>query len=599
MGAPEITHLSRLINDRVTKYQSRTAVKYRVAGEWRSLSWESLGEQCRAIARALIESGVGEGETIAIFAGNCPEWTITDVAAILIRAVSVPIYPTSTPGQAKYIVDDAKVKVVFAGGKEQYEKAKAFLASSPTVSRIVVLDSSVPTDIPEAVSFTEFLAKGRASKRDAEIEERLGRASADDLLTLIYTSGTTGEPKGVMLTHANVSATAGYHDQRLLPVTEDDVSLCFLPLCHIFERAWTYYILYRGALLCYCDDPAKVIEFLQETRPTVMCAVPRFYEKIYATVFDRLESAPPLRRKLFEWAIRTGAEYGNLYKEQEAVPFGLRVRHAIATTLVLKKIQGITGGRIRFFPCAGAPLSQEIEEFFYAAGIYVCYGYGLTETTATVTCHEPFHFKFGTVGKPLPGVEIKTAENGEILVRGKTVMKGYYNKPRETAEVFTGGWFRTGDAGVIEEGGYLRITDRIKDLMKTSGGKYIAPQLIESMIGADHYIEQIIVIGDGRKFVSALVVPAFDALRRHAETNGIPFSSNEDLIKDQRIIEFYRQRIDERSTELARFEQIKKFTLLARALTIEEGEITPTMKVRRKAAASRYKDLIDSMYADD
>ena len=401
-----------------------------------------------------------------------------------------------------------------------------------------------------------------------------------------------------MLTHGNVLATAGFHDMRLPHTGEEDVSLCFLPLAHVFERAWTYYALYRGMTICYCDDPAKVAECLQEIRPTVMCAVPRFYEKVYATVFDRLESASPLRRRLFRWAIGVGAEMARRRREERPVSPGLRLSHAVADRLVLRKIRAIAGGRVRFFPCAGAPLSQEIEEFFHAAGIFIIYGYGLTETTATVTCHETRRFRPGTVGRPLPGVEVKISDSGEILVRGATVMKGYYRKPKETAEVFADGWFRTGDAGVLDADGYLRITERIKDLIKTSGGKYVAPQLIESTMGADHYVEQIAVIGEGRKFVSALIVPSFDALERWARGEGIPFSERADLVSNSRVIDFYRRRLDERSGDLAPFERIVRFTLLPEALTVEGGEITPTMKVRRKAAAERHRSAIDAMYSD-
>jgi long-chain acyl-CoA synthetase len=592
----ETTHLAAIINERVARYGPRTVLRHREAGEWKDISWTSMGEQVRAIAKALVESGVGEGEMTGIFAGNRPEWTIADLAAMQVRAVSVPIYPTSTASQAQYIINDARVKVIFAGAQDQFDKVKAIAPSCPSLQRIVVMDASVPLDHPAAVSFAQFLEMGRASARDSEVEQRLSRASGDDLLTLIYTSGTTGEPKGVMLTHGNVSVTAGYHDERLPPLDGSDVSLCFLPLSHVFERAWTYYTLYRGVVTCYCDDPANVIEFLQQAKPTVMCAVPRFYEKIYATVFNRLETAPHMRRKLFHWAIQTGAAYGSKFKEEEKIPLGLKLKHAVASRLVLNKIRAITGGRVRFFPCAGAPLSQEIEEFFYAAGVTICCGYGLTETTATVTCHEQRHFKFGTVGKPLSGIEVKIAENGEILVRGKTVMKGYYNKPAETAAVFSGSWFRTGDAGVIEEGGYLRITDRIKDLMKTSGGKYIAPQMIESLIGADHFIEQAVIIGDGKNYVTALVVPSFPALESYAASAQIPFTSREELVRNPRILEFYRQRIEERSKDLARFEQIKKFTLLAKELTVDGGDITPTLKVKRKTFTSKYQDLIDAMY---
>jgi long-chain acyl-CoA synthetase len=591
------THLAHVYLDRIARYGQRTALRYRAAGQWHDISWTELGERVTATARALVELGVQEGERVGIYSGNRPEWTIVDLAAQRLRAVPVPIYPTNTAKQAEYIVNDAEIGVLFAGAREQYERVQAIAGACSTLRRVVVFDETAALDGGGAMHFAELLALGRGAEHDAEIERRLARASADDLLTLIYTSGTTGEPKGVMLTHANLIATAPLHDQRLLDPNENDVSLCFLPLSHVFERTWTFYALYAGMTNCYCDDPTKVVEYLQQCRPTIMCAVPRFYEKIYATVLSRLASAPPLRQKLFHWAIRVGAQYGNRYKDREPIPVGLRLRHAVADKLVLHKLRDIVGGRIKFFPCAGAPLSQEIEEFFYAAGIYICYGYGLTETTATVSCHEPFHFRFGTVGRPLPTVEVRIGEESEIQVRGPIVMKGYYKKPAATAEVFTAdGWFRTGDAGVLEDGVYLRVTERLKDLIKTAGGKYVAPQLIESTVGADLYVEQIAVIGDRRPYVTALIVPSFLNLEPWAQAQGIAAASREDLIRDTRIQQLYRARIDAQSKDLARFEQIKKFTLLPRELTVEGGEITPTLKVKRRAVETKYASEIEAMY---
>lgn len=445
------------------------------------------------------------------------------------------------------------------------------------------------------------MSRGRGAggaAQQAELEARLRRASGEDLLTLIYTSGTTGEPKGVMLTHANFSTTARLHDGRLLPLGEDDVSLCFLPLSHVFERAWTSYALHRGIVNCYCEDPAKVVEYLPEVRPTAMCAVPRLYEKIHANVLHRLESAPPARRRLFHWAIRTGAEAAACRREERPLPLGLRLRHAVADRLVLSKVRAIVGGRIKLMPCAGAAISREIEDFFHAAGVFLCQGYGLTETTATVSCHEMTRFRTGTVGKPLPEVEVRIAPDGEILVRGKTVMKGYYNRPEATAEVFRDGWFRTGDAGAQDPDGNLRITERIKDLFKTSGGKYIAPQLIESTVGADLYVEQVIVVGDDRRYVTALIVPAFEALEPWARSEGIPFASRQELVTSPAVLAFYRRRIDEKTKDLSHLEQIARFTLLPNALTIEGGEITSTLKVRRRVAAEKYREEIEAMYRE-
>jgi len=588
-------HLAHMVRNRALQYGEKVALRYKSEGTWKDITYEELGEQVRNVARGLLEMGVGQGEKVGIFSANRPEWTIADYGILSVGAVSVPIYATNTAKQAQYIINDAEIRIIFVGGAEQYEKIMTFFEDSPYLKKIIVFDGNVVRDGKGgAVSFRDFIKEGRASKKDGELEKRIENASIDDLATLIYTSGTTGEPKGVMLHHSNFYHSFLAHDERL-DVSDRDVSMCFLPLSHVFERAWSYFALDKGMTIAYCDDTSRIVEYLQEVKPTVMCAVPRFYEKIYSAVFEKLETAPPKKKKLFHWAVRTGEEVYKLKKEREKVPLSLAFRHRLAESLVLNKIRGIVGGRIRFFPCAGAPLSQRIEEFFHSAGIRITYGYGLTETTATVTCHENYHFRPGTVGKPIKGVEVKIAPNGEVLVRGENVMKGYYKKPEATAEVFENGWFKTGDVGVLEDG-YLTITDRIKDLMKTSGGKYIAPQYIETMIGNDHFIEQISVIGDQRKFVSALIVPSFSALEEYARSQGISFTSTEELLKHPSIVEFYRMRIDARQQELADFEKVKRFTLLAHPFTQESGEMTPTMKLKRKVIAEKYRDLIDAMY---
>ncbi len=596
------THYSQVFLDQVNKYGDRVAMRYKPKDKWEEISWNQFGDLVRNTSKALLECGIGEQETVGIFSQNMPLWTVADIASLCIRGIPVPIYATNTAKQAEYIINDAEIKVLFVGDAEQYSKIMQILPENKHLQKIIVFKESVPIQKSEKIMyFKDFLKIGEQSNKDTILSERMQKAKIDDLLTLIYTSGTTGEPKGVMLTHSNVIFQKGEHDLRLIDPNDNDVSLAFLPLSHVFERIWTYYVFATGMTNNYLEDPGKIIECIQEVKPTIMCAVPRFYEKIYATVFNQLESASPLKRKLFNWAVSVGAKHNNKKKDQQFIPPFLRFKFAIADTLVLKKIREVVGGRIKFFPCAGAPLSQDIEEFFYACGIFICYGYGLSETTATVTCHEPYKFKFGAVGKPLPHVEVKIDENnGEILVRGGNVMKGYYKKPQATSEVFThDGWFRTGDAGYIEENGELRITERIKDLMKTSGGKYIAPQMIESTIGADHFIEQMAVIGDQRKYVTALIVPSFIALEEYAKTHNISFTSREDLISKPEIIEFYRQRIEEAQKELARFEKIKRFTLLPHEFTVESGEITPTLKIKRKAIADKYKDIIDAMYKDE
>jgi len=589
---------SLLIKERVDKYGDKIALRAKRDGEWESITWREFGEKIDQAAKAMLELGIDDQQMISIFSQNKPECSIIDIAALAIRAVPVFIYATNTAGQAEYIVNDCQARLIFVGDQEQYDKAKTLFPNCDCLDRIIAFDPNIRLDGSDnAMYLSDFLAIGKNSKLGDEIDNRMARASQHDILTLIYTSGTTGEPKGVILTHFNLIFTAAAHDKRLDSVSDQDVSLCFLPLSHVFERTWTYYALYRGMEVIYLDDPKIIIDFIKEAKPHIMCSVPRIYEKIYAAVYHNLESASPMKKRLFHWALGKGAQRNNLKKDQLPVPLLLEMQYKAADKLVLNKIRDLVGGRIRFMPCAGAPLAQNIEEFFYAAGMFVWYGYGLSETTATVTCHPSHNFKFGLVGTPLPGVHVKIGDNGEILIKGGNVMQGYYNKPEATAEAFTeDGWFRTGDVGEFDENGELRITDRIKDLMKTSGGKYIAPQLIESTLGADHFIEQVMVIGEQKKFVSALIVPSFEALEEYAQNRNIAYSSRAELVQHPEIIELYRQRINERSKELANYEKVKEFTLLPDEFSVDRNEITPTMKIKRKFVAEKYNDAINNMY---
>ncbi|HNY72546.1 MAG TPA: long-chain fatty acid--CoA ligase [Syntrophales bacterium] len=591
-------HLALMVPKQAKKYGDRTALRYREHSAWRDISWREVEDRVRSAAKGLLELGIPEGGMVGIFAQNCPEWTIADFAILSVRGVSVPIYATNTAKQAEYIVNETEIAVLFVGGAEQYRKAVSISATSIFLKKIIVFNSSVPLADPGGrdVYFLDFLVSGRQAAQDLELESRLKKADMNDLATLIYTSGTTGEPKGVMLHHSNFYFSFQAHNKRL-SVSDRDVSMCFLPLSHVFERAWTYFALGSGMVVNYCDDTGKIVEYLQEVQPTIICAVPRFYEKIYGAIFEKLEKAPASRKNLFLWAVELGEKVYLRTKEKESIPWDLKLKHRIAEKLVLEKLRKIVGGRIRFFPCAGAPLSRHIEEFFHSVGIPIKYGYGLTETTATVTCHEEYHYRPGTVGKPIYGVDVKIAPDGEILVRGETVTKGYYKKPEATSEVFTDNWFRTGDAGVLEDG-YLTITDRIKDLMKTSGGKYIAPQLIETTVGKDHFIEQISIIGDERKYVSALIVPTFTALEDYARSRNIDFASREELIGHPEIVKFYHDRIEANQKELAGFEKIKKFKLLAKPFTQDDGEMTPTMKLKRKVINEKYRDIIDGIYRE-
>lgn len=591
--------LAITIRNRVSHFGDRVALRVKMHGKWQQTTWRQLGEQVHSLAKALVDLGVGEGETVGILAANRPEWTVADLAALNVRGVPVPLYPTSGLGQIEYILNDAEVRVLCVDNQDHYDRVKGLFRTVPSLKKIVVFDREVRLDGDgKALHLDTCIAMGATSGHDAEVERRLARATQDDLLTIIYTSGTTGEPKGVMLTQSNLFHCIASHQQRLLPLTEQDVSLCFLPLSHVFERLWTYNMLFHGVVNNYVPDPKDVVRLIQEVKPTVMCAVPRFYEKVHSTVFKKLEHAPASRRALFKWALGVGREYHVRKRDGRMVPPWTAAMYQLADKLVLRKIREAVGGRVRFFPCAGAPLAAEIEEFFYSAGIMIAYGYGLTETTATVSCHLQSDFRFGRVGRPMPGLEVRISPQGEVLVRGPTVMVGYYKKPAETAAVLRDGWLHTGDAGNFDDNGELRITERIKDLFKTSAGKYIAPQAIESTLGSDSFIDQVVVIGDQRKYVTALVVPSFDSLEEYARVNNIRYEKRDELLKNPEVVKLYRQRIARKTTDLAPFERVKKFTLLPTPLTIDAGEMTPTLKIRRRVVEQRYQELINQMYGD-
>jgi len=571
-------------------------MRYKDGGAWRSVRYAELGERIKAVAKALLESGIQEGDMVGIFARNAPEWAMADFGILSARAVSVPIYATNTATQAGYIASDAGLKLVFVGGQAQYDKVMSFKASTPQLQRVIAFDRATRFSGAGSLYFDDFVRMGAASTRDAEAEKRLEWAASEDVATLIYTSGTTGDPKGAVLTHANFFHQFRAIDERFT-VGANDRSLCFLPLSHAYERTWSYYVFRCGAENNYLADPRDVVACMPEVRPTAMVSAPRLYEKICATVLERTNKASGARRALFRWAMGVGRSYQ--YRKKEKRPVGplLALQHRLADALVLSKIRNVVGGEKNFFSCGGAPLSKDIEEFFFAAGLLICQGYGLTETSPMLTCNAPGAFKFGTVGRPILGCEIKIAESGEILARGGNVMKGYYKKPAETAATFEDGWFKTGDVGAIDEDGFLHITDRIKDLIITSQGKNIAPQHIEAMFGSDPYVEHVAVLGDKRNYLSALVVPSFPTLEQHARENGIPFASREELVTRPEIVAFYEARIQGVCKALASHEEIKRFTLMPGQFTQEGGELTPTLKIRRRFVEQKYRAVIDAMYA--
>ncbi|QXO17760.1 AMP-dependent synthetase/ligase [Vibrio ostreae] len=591
-------HIVKRIREQVATGNNRIALQHKVGGQWQGISWTQFGRQMDELSLALLSLGLDVQDKIGIFANNSPRWTMADFAALQIRAVSVPIYPTNTLEQAAFIVQDAQVKVLFVGEQAQYDAARQLLALCPSLQLIVVMSDEVAVrDEPQVIHWQQFVASAQPEQQ-SQLSERLLQANDDDLFTLIYTSGTTGRPKGVMLDYRNVAAQLSGHDQRLT-LTEQDVSLCFLPLSHVFERAWTCFVLYKGATNCYLQDVAEVRDALTQVRPTVMCAVPRFYEKIFSAIHDKVASAPWHKKWLFTWAVNMGAKMAQSRARQVKPAWLLSQAYRLADRLVLTKLRELLGGRVRFMPCGGAKLDATIGRFFHAVGINIKLGYGMTETTATVSCWDDDTFHPDSIGTMMPGAEVKIGANNEILVRGPMVMRGYYNMPQETASAFDEqGFLKTGDAGYLDAEGNLFITDRIKELMKTSGGKYIAPQMIEGTLGKDHFIEQIAVIADTRKFVSALIVPCFDTLELYAKQLNIKYQDRLDLIKHSQIIEMFEQRINDLQHGLAKFEQVKKFKLLPKTFSMHDGELTPTQKLRRKVIHDRYQDEIEEMYQD-
>ncbi|WP_429100113.1 AMP-dependent synthetase/ligase [Aeromonas rivipollensis] len=589
-------HLVRVMRERIARLGNKAALRVQQDGQWRAIGWRTLGQAMDYCAQALIRAGHQPTEMVGIYARNMPEWTQADLGILAARGVSVPIYPTSTLDQLRYIVKDAGIKLLFVGEQPQFDQALLLLESGE-INQIVTLDGTVDLrGCEQASHFQTFLSSGNHQPSELALRVREQHYRMDDLLTLIYTSGTTGEPKGVMLDFNNIAACFEMHDRRL-DLGEQDVSLCMLPLSHVFERAWSYYVLYCGAENVYIRDPQKVMEVIGEVQPTVMCAVPRLYEKAYAMIQAKVAQAPRLRRALFGWATGVGKRMVATRQAGKSASPLLYLQLALAERLVFRKLRARFGGRTRFLPVAGARLADDVNLFFQAMGLNLKYGYGMTETTATVCCYEDSQFKLGSIGTVMDGIEVKLGENNELLVRSPTVMRGYYNKPEATAEVMTAdGFLRTGDAGELDDEGNIYFTERLKELMKTSNGKYVAPQLVEGTLGKDRFIEQIAIVADARHFVSALIVPCFESLEEYARSINLQYQCKTELLRHSKVVEFFEARIADLQQELAKFEQVKKFTLLPSAFSMELGEITPTMKLRRKIIESKYQSEIEAMY---
>ena len=597
-------HFAELIHRQAEKYGNRTALKHRdnATGKWLKISWREFSDKVMLTAKAMAEFGIKVQENIGVYSQNMPQCLYTDFGAYGNRVVSIPMYATNSPGQIEYIINDAKIRTLFVGEQLQYNNAFKVQKDSKYLERLVVFDPAVKMNPEDKTSiyFDDFLRLGDTAHAESTVKIRMTEAVPEDLATIIYTSGTTGESKGVMLPHSCYLEAMRIHDVRLPLVTDKDLSMSFLPMTHIFEKAWCYYCLHKGVTIAINQDPKMIQKTLPEVHPTLMCNVPRFWEKVYAGVHEKINSASPAMKKIFLDAIETGRRYNLEYKNKGIpAPCSLKLKFQFYNKTVftlLKKVLGIERGR--FFPVAGAPLSDTINEFLQSVNIPIAYGYGLSETTATVCFYPEIGFQFGSIGEVMPGVQVKIDPgNNEILVKGKTVMSGYYNKPEETKKAFTeDGFFRTGDAGRLE-GNTLFFTERIKDLYKTSNGKYIAPQAIEMVMSGDNYIEQIAVIGDQRKFVSALIVPAYPLLEKYAGEKGISFESREELVKNKDIIRFIEARVEEHQKNLASYEKIKRFTLLPEPFMMG-CELTDTLKLRRPVVLQKYATEIEAMYEE-
>ena len=590
-------HYVSLFRENIQKYPKKEALMRKIDAHWQPISWEKLGTITTQLSKALLQQGVAPQQTVGILSQNTPQWTLTDLACLQIRAVTVPIYTSNTAEQALYVMNHAEIKFLFVGDEKQYLKALEVADQCPSLQKIILFDDHIQLKEQKySIHWTDFLAFGNNDALDDVLQQRIDSRDLSDLFTVIYTSGTTGEPKGVMLTYENLAYQMLGHSQRL-EVDDTDSSLSFLPLTHVYERAWTSFCLYKAIVVYYLEDTNLVREALAEVRPTLMCAVPRFYEKIFATVHDKADASSFAKRMLFKLAVKTGRRVLTLKEQNRKPSFLLKKAYNFFDKMVYTKLKAVLGGHIKFMPCGGANLEPSIGRFFQSIGINVKLGYGMTETTATVSCWGDNRFNLQSVGTLMPNVQVRIGEDNEILVKGGMVMKGYYKNPEETAKAFTpDGFLRTGDAGKIDENNNLFITERIKELMKTSNGKYIAPQLIEGKVGKYNLIEQIAVIADGKKFVSALIVPNYEMLTQAFKDLNIKYKNTADLIKHSQVIEYIGKQLQKFQSDLPDYEQIKKFTLLPTAFSIERNEITPTLKLRRKVIYANYSREIEAMY---
>ena len=598
------SHLSRLIHDQAKHYGDREVLIYKDFGgsEWKSYSWNQFSDTVKKVSNALLNLGVKVQENLGVFSQNSVQYLFCDFGAWGIRAVTIPFYATSSEQQIQFMINDAKIRFLFVGEQEQYDKARRVVATCQTLERIIIFDRNVriSTHDPNAMYFDDFLKLGENYPRQTEVDSLQAQASMDDIANILYTSGTTGDSKGVILTCGQYHA-AMVANGKCVPVDENDRVLNFLPFTHIFEKGWKILCLTKGAKLIVNTYPQEVQQSMKEMHPTCMSSVPRFWEKVYMGVLEKIEHSSAVQRKLFTHALNIGRKHNiEFLSKGKRPPLALHLEYEMLNRTVFSLVRKELGlENAHFFPTAGATVNPKVEEFVHAIGLNMNVGYGLTESLATVSCNhlgEPY--TVGGVGIPIEGIDIKISEEGEVLLKGPTITRGYYNREDLTKAAFTDdGYFRTGDSGYLKDG-ELFLKERIKDLYKTSNGKYIAPQMIESKLLVDKFIDQICIIADQRKFVSALIIPVYPLLEEYAREHGIPFENREQLCKDQKINEMMKERIDTLQQQLAHYEQIKRFTLLPHHFSMEKGELTNTLKIKRRVLNQNYAKEIDAMYQE-
>ncbi len=592
-----IETIPQLFLNTVKSYLKNDLLLYKEQGRYVPISTKEFSNFVQNLSLGLRDLGIKKGNKLILLSENCPNWVITDLANLCLGGITVPVYPSLMPEQIKYIIEDSDAEVVVCSSPELWQKIQVIKKDLTKVKHYIVFFKDPPEEV---FPLEQIMERGeKVSKENPGLFEEMAlKVEPEDDASILYTSGTTGIPKGVILTHknfiSNIKTTLS-----IIDISYKDTVLSFLPLSHVLERMVVFCYLYMGASIAFAESLDTLAENLLEIRPNIMVSVPRVFEKIYSKVIDNVLSSSPLKRKIFYWAVNVAKKCAERKLKKQPVPKALKLKMSIANKLVCSKILDKTGGRVRFFVSGGAPLAKDIAEFFYSIGLLILEGYGLTETSPVVSANTFDNIKFGSVGKPIPGVEVKIAQDGEILVKGPNVMKGYYKKEEETREAFEGEWFHTGDIGHLDEDGFLVITDRKKDLIVTSGGKNVAPQPIENILKTSPYISNAVVIGDKRRFMSALIVPDFDKLEEYARFNNIPFNSHTDLVKNDEIVRFIESEVDRRTPDLSSYEKIKKIALLNREFEIEKEEITPTLKVKRNIVEKKYKDLIDALYKEE